>query len=174
MDAFVEHVDRVEQLQMIAAIAFEISKLLARGRILGIRGVNMRFRVDFSKPIFYLALHFPQVLYIGTEHYIFAGSVGHMLVKNRIQTVCHFQCMAKRFQILLRSVFSGFCFGAADEMFKLFVILLIGKYGKDILRRIQDSSDDCLTERHFGRDIAIKQLVRHIPLIIEISYRRCG
>ena len=169
MNAFVEHVDAEQKLQMIAGISLEGCEGLAGFRIIGIGGIDMRCSIYFGKPLGDLPDHFLHVFPVGAENDVFAGVTGHVFGEHFIQTICHVQGPAKGLQVFFRSIPDRFAPGAADFSLVLLQILLIGKHRQHIFGRVQNTPDNCLTQGHFRRYIPVKQLIGHVPLIVQIA-----
>ena len=79
MDAFVEHVDAEQQLEMIAVVLFEGVELSAGCGIVRIRRVDVGFGINLGEPLPCQRSHLTKMLVVGTEHDIFAVTVGDML-----------------------------------------------------------------------------------------------
>ena len=63
-------------------------------------------------------------------------------------------------------------FRTAHTGFVPFQILLIREHGQHIFGRCENTADDGFTQRDFGGDVAVEQLVRHVALVIQIADRR--
>lgn len=96
------------------------------------------------------------MLFVGTEHDVLASALGHVLLKNYIQTICLFQRTAQCFQIPFRFIAHSLAFGTADASFIALQVLLVGEYGEHIFGRSKNAANDGLAQRDFRGNIAVE------------------
>ena len=111
---------------------------------------------------------------IRAEYNILPRFVSNMLAENFLYSVRLIESAAKRLKISFALIAHRLVLRSLDAVFISFQFFLIGIDRQYILRRIEYPADDRLAERHFTRNISLKQFVRHIPLIIQITDIRRG
>ena len=133
----------------------------------------MRSSIYFAKPLANLVDSVLHSFKIGAEHYILSCAVGHMLVKDHIKTVRFIQSTAQRFKVFFSLVTHSLVFCSLHPYLIFCKTLLIGENRKHILRRIEYSSDYRFAQSHFTCDVAVKEFISHITLIVKITDSCC-
>ena len=175
MDAFVQRVDAEKKLQMmIIAVCPEVREGLTGRRVVRVDRVDMRRSVHATEPLRRQSHHRIHVLFVRAEDDVLARAACHVLVEHHVQIVRLFQRAAKRRKVSLGFVPDGLALRAAHPLPVPLQVLLIGKYRQHILWRGQNAPENRFSQRDFRGDISVKQLVRHIALIIEIANGRRG
>ena len=168
MNAFVQHIDAEEKLQMFRTVRHKSRKRLAGLRITGIGPVYMRIPIDHAKPFLNMGLHFIHMLLGGAKNDILPGSIGHVLGEDLFQSLGFLQRTLQKLQILFALVPDDLISGIFHSVPELFKTLLITIECCYICRGLQYSPDDGFSQSHMACNVAIKKLIRHVPLIIEI------
>lgn len=133
----------------------------------------MRSSIDLMKPLIDFIHSLLHRFKIGTENDIFPCSLCHMLIKNHIEIVRHIKCSAESFKVFFSLVFNSLITGIPDSYLIFCKAFLIRKYRQDILRRIEDSTNDSFAQSHFTCYITVKKLISHIALIVKIANSSC-
>ena len=113
--------------------------------------------------------HLIHVLLIGAKHDIFTRLVRDMPCKYLIQSICFFQCPAECIQILLVHILNSGRAQIINSVLiscQLFLILINGRY---IFRGRQNSPDDGFAQGHFRCNVAVKQFLCHITVVIKVA-----
>ena len=105
----------------------------------------------------------------GAEDNILAMPFGDMFLKYGVKPLRLLKRTAQRVEALLCRVTHGPVFGAAYAGLISLYIFLAGIYGNDICRRSEDAAHHRLAERHFRGDVAVKEFVGHVALIVEVT-----
>ena len=169
MDALVEHIDAEQQLQPVAGVCLEVRKGFVGVRIIRVGFVNHNIRVDPCKPFGHMGNHFVHMLFVCAEYDVFSTCLRDMMLKDKIKSVCLFQCPAQRVQIFLIHILNARCPQIIHPCLILCKGFLILINRGHIFRGRQNTPDDCFAKGHVTRDTAVKKLFGHVAVIIQIS-----
>ena len=113
--------------------------------------------------------HLIHVLLIGAEHDVLSAPVCDMMSKNFVKSICFFQCSAKCIQVLLVHILNSGRAQIINSVLiscQLFLILINGRY---IFRGRQNPPDNSFAQGHFRCNVAVKQFLCHITVVIKVA-----
>ena len=91
-----------------------------------------------------------------------------MMLKDKIKSVCLFQCAAQRVQIFLIHILNARCPQVVHSCLILCKRFLVLVDRGHIFRGRQNAPDDCFAKGHVARRMPIKELFGHVTVIIQI------
>ena len=168
MDALIEHINAEQQLQPVTGVRFEVCKRLVSVRIIRVGFVNHNIRVDPCKPFGHMGNHFVHMLFVCAEYDVFSTCLRDMMLKDKIKSVCLFQCPAQSVQIFLIHILNARCPQVVHScliLCKRFLVLINSGH---IFRGRQNAPDDCFAKGHVARRMPIKEFFGHVTVIIQI------
>ena len=91
-----------------------------------------------------------------------------MMLKDKIKSVCLFQCPAQRVQIFLIHILNARYPQVVYScliLCKRFLVLINSGH---IFRGRQNTPDDCFAKGHITRNMSVKKFFSHIAVIVQI------
>ena len=169
MHTLVEHIDREQQLEVVAVVLHKRLVCPARLRIGRVRGVDVHLRVDLSEPLFRVAEHTLHVRLSGAEDEILSRPVRHVARKNGGQPLRILHSDTQRIHASLAVPAQRGGTDLINSLLKSFQLPLNLIDCRHIRRRGQNVPHNRLTQRHLAGNAARKQLLRHVPLSVQIA-----
>ena len=174
MHPFVQHVDAVEELEVVASVRLEVREGPGRRGVIGIGGIDMRMRIHEVEPVLSGPDHLGHVLEVRAEDEILPRPVRHVLCEELIHADRVFQRPPQLLDDLFGRVPGRPAFRAPGPQLILCEIVLVLEDREHILRCRQDSPDNGLAQAHLRGDLSVKKLLGHVALAVEVTDVRGG